>query len=253
MQIFSKAAIAAALVATGFIAAPVSAAKAPSDWSMCKASAKKNVADSARVQHCTVVIDAAAKGDKKAAKRLAQAYFHRGVAYNGMDQNDKALADLDQAIKLKPKAARAWYQRGNVHSDLAKFDAAIADYDQAVSLKSKHARAYANRCRARALANKELDKALADCNQSLKLKSKDNGRALAARGLVHLRNGAPEKAIADLDLAVAASPKSAGALYVRGIAKLKKGDKPGGEADLAAAKGLSGEIAKNYAPFGVVP
>lgn len=252
MRIALTAAV-AALVASGLTLQTASAAKPPSDWSMCKASAKKNVADTAKVQHCTAVIDTAAKGDKKAAKHLADAYFHRGVAYNGMDQNDKALADLDQAVKLKPKSSRGWYQRGNVQSDLGKFDPAIADYDHAISLKPKHARAFANRCRARALANKDLDKALADCNQSLKLKPKDNGRALAARGLVHLRSSAPDKAVADLNLAVAALPKSAGALYVRGIAKLKKGDKPGGDADLAAAKGLNAAIASNYAPFGIVP
>lgn len=245
--------IAAAFTTTAGFAAAASTPKPPSDWSLCKASAKKNVADSAKVDHCTAVIDAAGKGDKRAVKRLAKAYFHRGVAYNGLDQHDKAVADLSQAIQLKPKFARAWYQRGNAHADKGQFDPAIADYDQALQLKPKNARALANRCRARALANKELEKALADCDQSLALRAKDNGRALAARGLTHFRKGTYDKALLDLNAAAAVLPKSAAILYVRGIAKLKSGDASGGNADLAAANGIDAGIAKQYSAFGITP
>ena len=234
-------------------AAAPALAKAPSDWSQCRASAKRNVPDSAKIERCTAVIDAAAKGDKSASKRLAKAYFHRGVAYNGLDQNDKALADLSQAIQLNPKYARAWYQRGNVYSDQGALDQAIADYDKALQLKPKNARALANRCRARALANKELDKALADCNASLGLKGAGNGRALSARGLVHFRASAWDKALADLDAAAGLLPKAASVLYVRGIVKLKMGNSVGGTSDLAAAKALDASIATQYAGFGIAP
>jgi tetratricopeptide (TPR) repeat protein len=243
----------AAVASFSLVAAPsiaTAASKPPSAWSLCKAAAKRKAAnDSDTIQKCTAVIDAAAQGDKKAAKRLASARFYRGVAYNGMDENDKALADLAEAVKLRPKFARAWYQRANVYSDKGMLDLAIADYDRVIALKAKHARAFANRCRARALANRELDLALADCNKSLALRPKDNARAQTARGIVYFRKGDYGKALADLNNAVAGLPKAAGPLYLRGIVKLKSGDKTGGDTDIAAAKALDGGIAGRYAAF----
>lgn len=248
-------AVAVSVLCCGLAAGPaLAAAKTPSLWSLCKTAAKKeSVPDSEKIQKCTAVIDAAAKGDKKAAKHLAAARFHRGVAYNRIDDHDKALADLDQAVTLKPKFSRAWYQRGNVYSDKGMFDQAIADYDRVLGLKPKHARALANRCRARALAAKELAKALADCNQSLTLRPKGNARALGARGLVYFRNGEFDKALSDLNAAIITLPKSASSLYVRGVVKLKKGDTTGGNADLAAAKALDGGLAGRYSALGVAP
>ena len=43
----------------------------------------------------------------------------------------------------------------------------------------------------------------------------------------------------------------AGSLYGRGIAKLKKGDATGGNADIAAAKAIRPEIADEFARYGV--
>ena len=248
------AAAAAAFLALGLASASAGTTpKALSLWSLCKAAAKKGVGDSEKVQRCAAVIDAAAKGDAKAAKHLAYAHFYRGVAYNHMTEHDKAITDLSEAVKLRPNFSRAWYQRGNVYSDKAMFDQAIADYDRVIALKPKYARAFANRCRARAMTGKELDKALSDCNQSLTFKPKDNARAQSARGLVYFRRGDYDKAIVDLNAAVAALPKAAGPQYVRGVAKLKKGDKAGGNADIAAAKTLDGDIIGRYAAIGVVP
>ena len=66
-----------------------------------------------------------------------------------------------------------------------------------------------------------------------------------------LRSNEVERAIADYDAVLRAAPKNAGALYGRGIAKLRKGDKEGGEADIAAANTLNAEIAKAFAKLGV--
>ena len=40
-------------------------------------------------------------------------------------------------------------------------------------------------------------------------------------------------------------------LYGRGLAKLKKGDRDGGNADIAAAKAIRADIADNFARYGV--
>ncbi|HEY1377677.1 MAG TPA: tetratricopeptide repeat protein [Gemmataceae bacterium] len=42
---------------------------------------------------------------------LREAYLHRGVAYRGNGNFDRALVDLDKAIDLEPRDARAYAER----------------------------------------------------------------------------------------------------------------------------------------------
>lgn len=76
---------------------------------------------------------------------LSLLYTNRGVEYVVKGENDRAIADHDQAIKLNPKNALAFNNRGNAYA--AKFDheRAIADYDQAIKLNPKYAAAFYNR------------------------------------------------------------------------------------------------------------
>jgi hypothetical protein len=48
-------------------------------------------------------------------------------------------------------------------------------------------------------------------------------------------------------------PTEAHPRFGRGIAKLRKGDRTGGEADIAAAIAMQPGIAAEYADFGIVP
>ena len=114
----------------------------------------------------------------------------------------------------------------------------------------KDAVAYNSRCRARTLAGRDLARALDDCNESLRLQPGD-GYTLNSRGLVQLKLGAFEHAIADYGAAAAKNPTDANSLYGRGIAKLKSGDRTGGDADIAAAKAINPDIADVYVSYGV--
>jgi hypothetical protein len=60
-----------------------------------------------------------------------------------------------------------------------------------------------------------------------------------------------DQSILDYDAALKLNPKFAGALYGRGLAKQKKGDRTGAEADFAAAKTIRPDIAAEFAKFGV--
>ena len=74
---------------------------------------------------------------------------------------------------------------------------------------------------------------------------------LDSRGLVQLRLGAFDLAIADYSAAHQKDPKRAHWLYGLGIAKLRSGDKAGGEADMAAATAIQANIAEVYAAYGI--
>jgi tetratricopeptide (TPR) repeat protein len=62
-----------------------------------------------------------------------------------------------------------------------------------------------------------------------------------------------DRAIADYDAALRIEPNHSHALYGRGLAKRKKGDHAGAEADLAAARTMSPRVADEYSSYGVEP
>ena len=58
-------------------------------------------------------------------------------------------------------------------------------------------------------------------------------------------------AIDDFSSALQLEPKLASSLYGRGLAKLKRGDPTGGNADVAAAKEIEADIAEQFVRYGV--
>jgi tetratricopeptide (TPR) repeat protein len=75
---------------------------------------------------------------------------------------------------------------------------------------------------------------------------------LDSRGFVLLRMGRYDDAIASYDAALQQQSKSA-SLYGRGIAKRRRGDTRGGDADLKAARDLDTHVSAEFAAFGVTP
>jgi tetratricopeptide (TPR) repeat protein len=69
--------------------------------------------------------------------------------------------------------------------------------------------------------------------------------------LTYIKMGQWDSAIDDYNEALQFNPKLASSLYGRGLAKLKKGDTTGGDADIAAAKAIEANIAADFARYGV--
>jgi tetratricopeptide (TPR) repeat protein len=181
---------------------------------------------------------------------LSALYDNRGIRYAKKGEADRAIADYSEAIRLDPRNATAYYNRGKVWRAKGDYDRAIADAGEAIKLTPNDADAWNNRCYARALANRELPAALADCNQALQLSPSDVG-TLDTRGLVYLRLGRFDAAIADYDAVLKRYPTVPESLYGRGLAKRKRGDAAGGDADIAAARSAKADIAETFARFGV--
>jgi len=181
-------------------------------------------------------------------RNFAYAFNNRGVALAGKGDFDRAIRDYDEAVRLDPGYAIAFNNRGVAYKNKGNYDRAIEDYDKSISLQPAYAGAWNNRCFDRAITG-QLAAALADCNESLRLKWE--AHALDSRGLVYLKMGEFDKAIADYDAAFKSDPKLAGSLYGRGLAKRKKGDDAGADLDIAAAKALRPTIADDFARYGV--
>src|SRR5437660_4350219 len=172
-----RAALAFLLLIAGGFAAPAVA----EDWSICKD--EKAAADTA-IAACTRLIRA---GQTK-GNNLAITLYHRAISYRQKNDNENALSDYNESIRINPKYAKSFNNRGNVWKDKGDLDRAIADYNEAIRLDPKFALAYAN------------------------------------RGDVWDDKGDSGRAIADLDQAIKFDPKYSRAYNVRGVVWKKKGD-----------------------------
>jgi tetratricopeptide (TPR) repeat protein len=60
-----------------------------------------------------------------------RSYDLRGWAHYKLQEYPQALADLSQALKIKPDYALAWHDRGDVEAALGRPTAAASDYERA--------------------------------------------------------------------------------------------------------------------------
>ena len=65
----------------------------------------------------------------------AETYFNRGCIKHEQADYKGAIADFDEAIRLKPDFAIAYAVRGVAHQHMEQYLAAIADYDEAIRLR----------------------------------------------------------------------------------------------------------------------
>jgi tetratricopeptide (TPR) repeat protein len=91
---------------------------------------------------------------------------------------------------------------------------------------------------------------LSDCERSLLLRPNDY-KTLDSRAFVDLKSGNWDSAIENYNLALKIQPRYANSLYGRGIARQKKGDHDGGDADIKAAKAVRGDIVEAFKRLGV--
>ena len=130
----------------------------------------------------------------------ARAYINRGVSYREKGDAERAIADFSEAIQLDPKeplshANRCW-ARAVVGRELAQ---ALADCDEALRLKPGETSTLALRGLVR-LRLDRVDDALADFDAALKI-NPAMPVALYGRGMARLKAG--DSAAGDADIAAA--------------------------------------------------
>jgi tetratricopeptide (TPR) repeat protein len=151
------------------------------------------------------------------AADLLIAFEHRGHAWNGKNDFDRAIADYSEAIRLNPQAWHAFILRGGAWREKKDFDRAIADYSEAIQLNPPHPH--------------------------------DAAFVFDRRGLVYLKLGNYGAAIADYSSAINLDPESASSRYGRGLARRLMGDRNAAEADIAAAMKADATIAEKYRKY----
>jgi tetratricopeptide (TPR) repeat protein len=174
----------------------------------------------------------------------AQIYLHSG-------QYDLALADADKAVLLSPKNANYLMARGDIYVAMGQFERGLEDQDKAVAMAPENPVFLNDRCYSLGQWNQRLDQAMTDCKKALAL-APGTPSVMDSLAFVYFRKGDLVQAAANYDATLAANPKSASSLYMRGILKLKRNDASGSD-DIAAAKAIDGKTAELYARLGIVP
>lgn len=209
--------------------------------------------------HAEHKADARAIADLDSALKLknddAEALTMRAELRLKMQDRLGARADAEAASKYAPQQADLRLTLGGVYTSLDLFPPAIAEYDKWLSFHAAASETYAalnGRCWASGLGGVRLDSALRDCDLAIRRSFRSPG-VLDSRGLVHLRRGEFDKAVADYDLALAKVPGMAWSLYGRGVAKTKLGHKAEGAADIAAAAKSNEAVTERAKKLGIVP
>lgn len=80
-------------------------------------------------------------------KDLARDYLVRGRAYLGLRKLDEALADLNKAVELAPNYTEAYFYRGAAFHDRGEFEPAISDFHKCIEFDAEHPETFVMRGR----------------------------------------------------------------------------------------------------------
>ncbi len=168
------------------------------------------------------------------------------------DKNDhnRAIADLDQAIRLDPKYSRAYNVRGVVWKKKGDLDRAHRGFHATRSATTRSRRSrYANR--GDAWDDKgDQDRAIADLSEAIRI-NPNYARAYNIRGVIYRNRNDLDRAIADYTEAVRADPKYALAYMNRGNVYKQQGDNDRAIADYTEAIAHQSEVRRRlHAPRG---
>jgi len=202
-------------VATAFVFAPSAVSAKPKGAQVTQQDLRSCMGldgskSGAQIVACTKVINSG----KVPAQHLGDYYATRGAAYLANKQPDKAIADFNKALTIRP-APEFYLQRGLAHMTKQSWDLAKSDLDQAIKLKPDFAPSY------------------------------------LMRGLASYQAGDYKESLGFFDDAVKRVPTYYQALYARGVAKKKTGDDSGGDKDIKDAKGMRPTVDEEMQKFGV--
>ncbi len=158
--------------------------------------------------------------DPKNDRQRATAYDLRGRAYGSLKQEDKALADYTEALRVDPQRASAYYRRGMIYTFMRVWDRGISDLTEALRLH-------------------HMDSVGSD----VKLKDNELGGAYLLRGGAHLNLNHVDQSLSDLNEALRRSPKDTQALFWRGLTHAQLKDTASARTDLHQACQLGHDAA----------
>jgi tetratricopeptide (TPR) repeat protein len=162
------------------------------------------------------------------------AVARRGDAWRGKGRLDAALNEYGLAARMAPGYWPARHARAVIYEERGEPDKALAEYDAVLRHAPKHGPSLAQRCGIQVVLRRLTD-ALPDCQAALGQKPDDQA-ALTWLALIDYANGAFERARAGLDTAIAQNGAWSRANYARALVRETLGDSSGAFKDMTAAR-----------------
>lgn len=164
------------------------------------------------------------------------AYQVRGDIFFWRDQNDRAIEQYSEGLKLSPKSTELLTGRAMSYKRKNNLDAALADYDRILARDPK--RPYSLWSRAEVYEAKgDLPKAIQDFDQAVEFAKESDSTTASIRkyrGEFHVRHNNLEGALADFDKVIALNVEHSDPPYwERGRVRLTLKDYPGAAEDFA--------------------
>jgi tetratricopeptide (TPR) repeat protein len=153
-----------------------------------------------------------------------------------------ALAELDQAIAIRPNDGSTCGARGALKQAIGDLDGALLDLDKAVTLAPNNSFVFDNRGLARK-AKGNFDGAIEDFSQAMKLNLRQPS-FIVHRGDAKLAKGDTEGALADYDQALKWNLGYAPGHVQRGLLKVAQGQEAEAQAEFKFALKLNPSLAK---------
>lgn len=146
-------------------------------------------------------------------------------AYMFSENYKDAQRYIEEGIKHFPNSSEFFYRRGLLNTLRGQFRRAITDFDRAYSLSSgvMQSQILINRGIAH-LRDENPEKALSDFNEALTINPR-NVNAYNHRGFLHHKQGNFLEAISDFSKAIDLDNENVLSYYNRGMAFLRSGDK----------------------------
>jgi tetratricopeptide (TPR) repeat protein len=180
-------------------------------------------------------------GNLEVEARLAELSLEQGKWGDAVTHFSTVLAKEPRDYGLLAGRSAAYRKAGNE---------ALAALDHAAALSaSEGAGDFSTLCWVYAAYDAALDWALDACDRALAL-DPDRYTALANRGMVKLRLGRLDEALADYSAAIAADKRQANPWYGRALVHFRKGDKAAADADRKTALTLDPRVREAFEPYG---
>lgn len=132
----------------------------------------------------------------------------------GKEGYERALADMDEVIRLEPRQSSFFVNRAFLRHELDDYFGAMSDFDYALQLDPNNTAAYFNRALLRAEVM-DLDRAVADLDRVVALTGGKDYRALYNRAMINKERGRMKEALADAETIVRNFPDMAAAYFLR--------------------------------------
>ena len=183
-------------------------------------------------------------------KDYAEAHTNLGMALHAKGRLDEAIAEFQEAIRVKKDYAEAHTCLGIALHDTGRLDEAIAEHQEAIRLKKDFAEAHDNLGIA-LHAKARLDEAIAEYQQAIRLK-KDDALAHYNLGIALYAKGRLDEAIAEYQEAIRLKKDDAKAHCNLGIALGAKGRLDEAIAEYQEAIRLKKDFAEGHNGLGIV-